>query len=77
MTKMYSVHFQIVMDCTEYIKGDSLVEVYNRVTKDGELEQIPHDLIDEVEFMEYKVWSVNKLNEGGGTIDWLGTEREK
>jgi len=48
LTKMYSVHFQIVMDCTEYIKGDSLVEVYNRVTKDGELEQIPHDLIDEV-----------------------------
>ena len=46
MTKMYSVHFQIVMDCTEYIKVDSLVEVYNRVTKDGELEQIPHDMID-------------------------------
>ena len=77
MTKMYSVHFQIVMDCTEYIKGDSLVEVYNRVTKDGELEQIPQDMIDEVTHMSYKVWSVNKLNESGGTIDMIGTEREK
>ena len=77
MTKMYSVHFQIVMDCTEYIKGDSLVEVYNRVTKDGELEQIPHDMIDEVTHMDYKVWSVNKLNEDGGTIDMIGTESEK
>ena len=73
----FSVHFQIVMDCTEYIEGDSMVEVYERVTKQGELEQIPYDLIDEVEFKEYKVWSVNKLNEGGGTIDWIGTDREK
>lgn len=74
MTKMYSVHFQIVMDCTEYIKGDSLVEVYNRVTKDGELEQIPHDMIDEVESMQYKVWSVNSTED---STQWLGTEREK
>ncbi len=73
----FAVHFQIVMDCTEYIEGDSMVEVYERVTKLGELEQIPHDLIDEVEFKEYKVWSVNKLNEDGGTIDWIGTDREK
>ncbi len=71
---MYSVHFQIVMDCTEYIKGDSLVEVYNRVTKDGELEQIPHDMIDEVESMQYKVWSVNSTED---STQWLGTEREK
>ena len=74
MTKLYSVHFQIVMDCTEYIKGDSLVEVYNRVTKDGELEQIPHDMIDEVESMQYKVWSVNSTED---STQWLGTEREK
>jgi len=74
LTKMYSVHFQIVMDCTEYIKGDSLVEVYNRVTKDGELEQIPHDMIDEVESMQYKVWSVNSTED---STQWLGTEREK
>ena len=73
----FAVHFQIVMDCTEYIEGDSMVEVYERVTKLGELEQIPHDMIDEVTHMSYKVWSVNKLNEDGGTIDWLGTEREK
>ena len=71
---MYSVHFQIVMDCTEYIKGDSLVEVYNRVTKDGELEQIPHDMIDEVESMQYKVWSVNSTED---STQWLGTAREK
>tara|TARA_R100000808_G_C2152345_1_gene161729 strand:- start:2656 stop:2844 length:189 start_codon:yes stop_codon:yes gene_type:complete len=62
------------MDCTEYIKGDSLVEVYNRVTKDGELEQIPHDMIDEVESMQYKVWSVNSTED---STQWLGTEREK
>ncbi len=73
----FAVHFQIVMDCIEYIEGDSMVEVYERVTKLGELEQIPHDLIDEVEFKEYRVWSVNKLNEDGGTIDWIGTDREK
>ena len=73
MTK-FAVHFQIVMDCTEYIKGDSLVEVYNRVTKDGELEQIPHDMIDEVESMQYKVWSVNSTED---RTQWLGTEREK
>ena len=73
----FSVHFQVVMDCTEYIEGDSLYEVYDRVTKQGELEQIPHDLIDEVEFKEYKVWSVGKLDDSGVTVDWIGTDREK
>ena len=29
MTK-FSVHFQIIMDCTEYVEGDSLYEVYDR-----------------------------------------------
>ena len=76
MTKMYSVHFQIVMDCTEYIEGDSLYEVYDRVTKKGELEQIPHDMIDEVEFMQYKVWSVGRMSDGI-LEEWIGTEREK
>ena len=73
----FSVHFQVVMDCTEYIEGDSLYEVYDRVTKQGELEQIPHDLIDEVEFKEYKVWSVGRLDDSGVTVDWIGTDREK
>jgi hypothetical protein len=70
----YSVHFQIVMDCTEYVEGNSLVEVYDRVTKGGELEQIPHDMIDEVEFMQYKVWSVGSTED---STQWLGTDREK
>ena len=74
MTK-FSVHFQIVMDCTEYIEGDSLYEVYDRVTKQGELEQIPHDLIDEVEFMQYNVWSVGRSE--GGITEWIGTDKEK
>ena len=74
MTK-FSVHFQIVMDCTEYVEGDSLYEVYDRVTKQGELEQIPHDLIDEVESMQYKVWSVGR-NEGD-IREWIGTDKEK
>ena len=65
------------MDCTEYIEGDSLYEVYDRVTKQGELEQIPHDLIDEVEFKEYRVWSVGRLDDNGVTVDWIGTDREK
>ena len=73
----FAVHFQIVMDCTEYIEGDSMVEVYERVTKLGELEQIPHDLIDEVEFKEYRVWSVGRLDDNGVTVDWIGTDREK
>ena len=73
----FSVHFQVVMDCTEYIEGDSLYEVYDRVTKQGELEQIPHDLIDEVEFKEYRVWSVGRLDDSGVTVDWIGTDREK
>ena len=73
----FAVHFQIVMDCTEYIEGDSLYEVYDRVTKQGELEQIPHDLIDEVEFKEYRVWSVGRLDDSGVTVDWIGTDREK
>ena len=73
----FAVHFQIVMDCTEYIEGDSMVEVYERVTKLGELEQIPHDLIDEVELKEYRVWSVGRLDDSGGTVDWIGTDREK
>ncbi len=73
----FAVHFQIVMDCTEYIEGDSMVEVYERVTKLGELEQIPHDLIDEVEFKEYRVWSVGRLDDSGVTVDWIGTDREK
>ena len=73
----FAVHFQIVMDCTEYIEGDSLYEVYDRVTKQGELEQIPHDLIDEVEFKEYRVWSVGRLDDNGVTVDWIGTDREK
>lgn len=73
----FSVHFQVVMDCTEYIEGDSLYEVYDRVTKQGELEQIPHDLIDEVEFKEYRVWSVGRLDDNGVTVDWIGTDREK
>ena len=73
----FSVHFQVVMDCTEYIEGDSLYEVYDRVTKQGELEQIPHDLIDEVEFKEYRVWSVGRLDDNGVTGDWIGTDREK
>ena len=74
MTK-FAVHFQIVMDCTEYIEGDSLYEVYDRVTKKGELEQIPHDMIDEVEFMQYKVWSVGRND--GDTTEWTGTDKEK
>jgi len=65
------------MDCTEYIEGDSLYEVYDRVTKQGELEQIPHDLIDEVEFKEYRVWSVGRLDDSGVTVDWIGTDKEK
>ena len=73
----FAVHFQIVMDCTEYIEGDSMVEVYERVTKLGELEEIPHDLIDEVEFKEYRVWSVGRLDDSGVTVDWIGTDREK
>ena len=73
----FAVHFQIVMDCTEYIEGDSMVEVYERVTKLGELEQIPHDLIDEVELKEYRVWSVGRLDDSGVTVDWIGTDREK
>ena len=73
----FSVHFQVVMDCTEYIEGDSLYEVYDRVTKQGELEQIPHDLIDEVEFKEYRVWSVGRLDDSGVTVEWIGTDREK
>ena len=73
----FSVHFQVVMDCTEYIEGDSLYEVYDRVTKQGELELIPHDLIDEVEFKEYRVWSVGRLDDSGVTVDWIGTDREK
>ena len=73
MTK-FAVHFQIVMDCIEYVEGDSLVEVYDRVTKQGELEQIPYDLIDEVELKEYKVWSVSSTEDN---TQWLGTEREK
>ena len=73
----FAVHFQIVMDCTEYIEGDSLYEVYDRVTKQGELEQIPHDLIDEVEYMGYKVSSVNRLDKNGATTDWIGTDKEK
>ena len=73
----FSVHFQVVMDCTEYIEGDSLYEVYDRVTKQGELEQIPHDLIDEVEFKEYRVWSVGRLDDSGVTVDWIGTDKEK
>ena len=73
----FSVHFQVVMDCTEYIEGDSLYEVYDRVTKQGELEQIPHDLIDEVEFKEYRVWSVGRLDDNGVTVDWIGTDSEK
>ena len=74
MTK-FAVHFQIVMDCTEYLEGDSLYEVYDRVTKTGELEQIPHDMIDEVEFMQYKVWSVGRND--GDTTEWIGTDKEK
>ena len=70
----FAVHFQIVMDCIEYVEGDSLVEVYDRVTKQGELEQIPYDLIDEVELKEYKVWSVSSTEDN---TQWLGTEREK
>ena len=70
----YSVHFQIVMDCTEYIEGDGLYEVYDRVTNKGELEQIPHDMIDEVEFMQYKVWSVSSTED---STQWLGTDKEK
>ena len=73
----FAVHFQIGIDCTEYIEGDSMVEVYERVTKLGELEQIPHDLIDEVEFKEYRVWSVGRLDDSGVTVDWIGTDREK
>ena len=76
MTK-FAVHFQIVMDCTEYVEGDSLYEVYDRGTKQGEWEQIPHDLIDEVEYMGYKVWSVNRLDKNGATTDWIGTDKEK
>ena len=72
---VYSVHFQIVMDCTEYIEGDNLYEVYDRVTEHGELEQIPLDQIDEVESMQYKVWSVGR-NEGDIT-EWIGTDKEK
>ena len=72
---VYSVHFQIVMDCTEYIEGDSLYDVYDRVTEHGELEQIPLDQIDEVESMQYKVWSVGR-NEGDIT-EWIGTDKEK
>lgn len=74
MTK-FSVHFQVVMDCTEYIEGDDLYDVYDRVTEQGELEQIPLDQIAEVEFMQYKVWSVGR-NEYGIT-EWIGTDKEK
>ena len=74
MTK-FSVHFQIVMDCTEYVEGDSLYEVYDRVTKQGELEQIPLDQIDEVESMQYKVWSVARSM--GDITEWIGTDKEK
>ena len=54
-----------------------MYEVYERVTKQGEWEQIPHDLIDEVEFKEYRVWSVGRLDDNGVTVDWIGTDREK
>ncbi len=70
----FRVHFQIVMDCTEYIEGDDLYEVYDRVTS-GELEQIPHDQIDEVKSMQYKVWSVARSM--GDTTEWIGTDKEK
>ena len=32
----FSVHYQIVMDCTEYLEGDNMYEVYDRVNN-GEL----------------------------------------
>ena len=76
MTK-FAVHFQIVMDCTQYFEGGTMYEVYDNVTNNGELQLIPPDMIDEVTYTDYKVWSVNKLNEDGATIDWIGTEREK
>jgi|TARA_R100000008_G_C3543047_1_gene145903 hypothetical protein len=54
-----------------------MYEVYDSVNNNGELQLIPPDMIDEVTYTDYKVWSVNKLNEDGATIDWIGTEREK
>ena len=66
----FSVHFQIVMDCTEYLEGDNMYEVYDRVNS-GEVEQIPHDIIAEVGSMEYKVWSVNRLSDNGAVVGYL------
>ena len=66
----FSVHYQIVMDCTEYLEGDNMYEVYDRVNN-GELEQIPLDIIAEVGSMEYKVWSVNRLSDNGAVVGYL------
>ena len=67
----FSVHFQIVMDCTEYLEGDNMYEVYERVGNKGELEQIPLDIIAEVGSMKYKVWSVNRLSDNGAVVGYL------
>ena len=44
-----------------------MYEVYNRVTN-GELEQIPLDDIAEVEYSEYRVYSVSMLDNNGVQI---------
>ena len=66
----FSVHYQIVMDCTEYLEGDNMYEVYDRASN-GELEQLPLDIIAEVGAMEYKIWSVNRLSDNGAVVGYL------
>ena len=63
----FKVHFKAVADCIEYVEGENLYEVYNRVTN-GELEQIPLDDIAEVEYSEYRVYSVSMLDNNGVQI---------
>lgn len=74
----FKVHFKVVMDCTEYVEGDNLYEVYSRVTN-GELEQIPLDQITKIEYLEYQVHSVGMLDNNGVQIPYayLGLDKEK